>query len=94
MVKIWLFLPIPHILNIPYLSPMSQLSGLSSSHSDTSDDSDDIGIHYDQLQHTIAALCDEVERVYIFHKPGQPPPQAPQLHMLVHHKEHYPHLFH
>ncbi|KIK33477.1 hypothetical protein CY34DRAFT_99522 [Suillus luteus UH-Slu-Lm8-n1] len=72
---------------------MSQLSGLSSSHSDTSDYSDDVGVHYDRLQHTIAALRDEVERACIFHKPDQPPPRAPQLHMLVHHKEHRPHLF-
>ncbi|KAG2055850.1 hypothetical protein BDR06DRAFT_853816, partial [Suillus hirtellus] len=39
-------------------------------------------------------LHDEVERARVFHKPNEPPPQAPQLHMLVHHEEHWPHLFH
>lgn len=85
--------PISSMSPMSPLSPMSQLSGLSSSHSDTSDYSDDVGVHYDRLQHTIAALRDEVERARIFHKPDQPPPRAPQLYMLVHHEEHRPHLF-
>jgi hypothetical protein len=75
---------------------MSHLLGLSSdisSHSDQSDDSDDAAVRYDRLQHTIAALRDEVERARVFHKPDEPPPRAPQLHMLVHHEEHRPHLF-
>ncbi|KAG1734019.1 hypothetical protein EDD22DRAFT_960137 [Suillus occidentalis] len=66
--------PISSMSPMSPLSPLSQLLGLSSSHSDTSDDSDDVAVHYDWLQHTIAALRDEVERACIFHKPDQPPP--------------------
>jgi hypothetical protein len=52
--------------------------------------SDDITLLYDRLQDTIQALCDEVKRARVLHKP---PPQASQLHMLVHHEEYRPYLF-
>lgn len=72
-------------------SSMASLSGSGSS--DSSSDEDEITIHYDRLQHTIDALRDEVQRARVIHKPDEPPPRAPQLHMLVHHEEHRPELF-
>ena len=68
-------------------------SDTSGEFSDESDDSDDITAHYDRLQHDIAALRDEVARARVLHKPDEPPPRAPQLHILVHHEEHRPYLF-
>ncbi|KAG2336457.1 hypothetical protein BDR05DRAFT_896703, partial [Suillus weaverae] len=59
----------------------------------SSDKSDNIAAPYNRLQDTIAALRDEVKRARVLHKPDEPPPRAPQLHMLVHHEEHRPHLF-
>ncbi|KAG2112050.1 uncharacterized protein F5147DRAFT_771609 [Suillus discolor] len=57
------------------------------------DESNNVTMSYDRLQDTITALHDKVKRVHVLHKPDEPPPQAPQLHMLVHHEEHRPHLF-
>src|SRR5882757_7214213 len=75
-------------------APSTHLSGLSDL---SSDDSTyhyaQFATGYDRLQDAIAALRDEVERARILHKPDEPPPRAPQLHMLVHHEEHRPHLF-
>lgn len=73
----------------PHLSTISELS---------SDDSQthhypQFAAHYDRLRDAITALRDEVERARVLHRPDEPPPRAPQLHMLVHHEEHRPHLF-
>ena len=68
-------------------------SQFSNGSDDSDDDSDDITACYDRLQDTITALRDEVERARVLHKPNEPPPRAPQLHILVHHEEHRPHLF-
>jgi hypothetical protein len=69
------------------------MTGTSDSSGDSSISSDDIPLPYDRLLHTILALRDEVKRARVLHKPDEPPPWAPQLHMLVHHEEHRPHLF-
>jgi hypothetical protein len=66
------------------------MTGVSDS---SSDESDNIAAPYDRLQDTIAALRDEIMLARVLHKPHEPPPRAPQLHMLVHHEEHRPHLF-
>jgi hypothetical protein len=84
-----------------FSSPLSMGSTLSPHFSGLSDlSSDDSQTHYtqfaagyDRLQGAITALRDEVERARILHRPNEPPPRAPQLHMLVHHEEHRPHLF-
>lgn len=79
----------------PLSFPSPHLSGFSSDDSEFSDESDQLEAtaHYDRLQDTISALRDEVEKARVLHKPDEPPPRAPQLHMLVHHEEHRPHLF-
>jgi hypothetical protein len=74
-------------------SPLSPMTGTSDSSGNSSISSDDIPLPYDRLLHTILALHDEVKRARVLHKPDEPPPQAPQLYMLVHHEEHRPHLF-
>jgi hypothetical protein len=52
-----------------------------------------ITTHFDQLQDSIAALWDELAKARVLHQPDEPPPRAPQLHLLVHFEEHCPHLF-
>jgi hypothetical protein len=54
-------------------SSMAYLSGLSGS-SDSFSDEDEIAIHYNRFQHTINALCDEVQKVCVIHKPNEPLP--------------------
>jgi hypothetical protein len=57
------------------------------------DEINPITTHFDQLQDSIAALRDEVAKARVLHQPDEPPPRAPQLHLLVHFEEHRPHLF-
>ncbi|KAG1728828.1 hypothetical protein EDD22DRAFT_960999 [Suillus occidentalis] len=64
------------------LSPLSPMTGIISDSS--SGESNNVAVPYDRLQDTITALHDEVKRVHVLHKPDEPPPRAPQLHMLVH----------
>ncbi|KAG1728035.1 uncharacterized protein EDB91DRAFT_1253620 [Suillus paluster] len=71
----------------------STLDDISTINLDSSLSSSDCALPYGRLHDTIAALHDEVERAHVLHKPDEPPPQAPQLHMLVHHEEHCPELF-
>jgi hypothetical protein len=68
-------------------------SNTTSEFSDESNDSDDIATCYNRIQHRIAALRDEVARAHVLNKPDEPPPRAPQLHMLIHHEKHRPYLF-
>jgi hypothetical protein len=74
------------------LSPLSSMGGTSEL-DNSSISSVDTTLPYDRLRDTIQALRDEVKRARVLHKPDEPPPQASQLHMLVHHEEHCPHLF-
>lgn len=82
-------------LNNIAMTPPSPLSSFLSdfSSSDFSDEDDHILAHYNHLQDQIAALLDEVEKACVLHRPDEPMPQAPQLHLLVHFREHRPHLF-
>ncbi|KAG2745641.1 hypothetical protein P692DRAFT_20741219 [Suillus brevipes Sb2] len=74
------------------LSPaLSDFSGFSDSSS--SDDDTYIITRYNRLQDAIATLRDEVVRARILHRPSEPLPRAPQLHLLVHFGEHRPLLF-
>jgi hypothetical protein len=76
------------IASSPSLSP-----DISSGFSEESDDSDDISACYNQLQHRIAALHDEVARARIVHRPDEPPLRASQLYALIHYEQHRPYLF-
>ena len=75
-------------------SPLTPPGLVGMSDSDMSgDEIDPINTHFHQLQGSIAALYDEVEKARVLHRPDQPPLRAPQLHLLVHFEEHRPHLF-
>jgi len=81
-------------LNPMIISPPSPLTPNLPDMSDSDlSDVDPITTHFLQLQGSIAALQDEVKKAHILHRPDEPPPQAPQLHLLVHFDEHRPHLF-
>jgi hypothetical protein len=77
--------PSPHS---PVLSALSD-----SSDSDSSDNHDILTNYYNRAQDAIATLRDEVEKARVLHRPDEPMPRAPQLHLLVHFGEHRPHLF-
>ncbi|KIK32714.1 hypothetical protein CY34DRAFT_100906 [Suillus luteus UH-Slu-Lm8-n1] len=75
------------------LSPaLSDFSGFSDNSSLSGDDTYIITC-YNRLQDAIATLRDEVVRARILHRPSEPLPWAPQLHLLVHFGEHRPLLF-
>ena len=83
-------------MNIMAITPPSPLSPFLSDFSDfdsSGDEADHVTARYNRLQHQIAALRDEVEKARILHRPDEPMPRAPQLHLLVHFGEHRPHLF-
>jgi hypothetical protein len=85
-------------LNLMIITPPSPLTPNLSDMSDSDLSGDEINpitTHLHQLQDSIAALRDEIEKAHVLHKPdaSEPPPQAPQLHLLVHCGEHHPHLF-
>jgi hypothetical protein len=81
------------------LSPSSPLSPAFSGLSDlsdgdiSSDDDDHTLARYNRLQDSIATLWDEVLKARVLHRPDEPLPRAPQLHLLVHFGQHRPLLF-
>jgi hypothetical protein len=87
-------------LSLMVITPPSPLTPILADMSDSDLSGDEINpittAHFHQLQDSIAALRDEVEKahaLHCLHKPDEPPPQAPLLHLLVHFREHHPHLF-
>ncbi|KAG1806004.1 uncharacterized protein BJ212DRAFT_1486130 [Suillus subaureus] len=55
-------------------SPLFPMTVTSGSSGNSSISSDDVALPYDRLLHTINALCDEVKRACVLHKPNEPPP--------------------
>jgi hypothetical protein len=76
-------------------SPLTpEFSNISDVNSSSSDDSDGFTTHYDCLHDTIIALCDEVTRARILHKPDAPLMRAPQIQLLGNFGHSCQHLFH
>ncbi|KAG2145260.1 hypothetical protein DEU56DRAFT_910380 [Suillus clintonianus] len=68
--------PSPHS---PVLSVFSD-----SSDSNSSDNHNYLTHYYNCAQDTITTLWDEVKKTCVLHRPDEPLPRAPQLHLLVH----------